>query len=214
MRLDPDYPEHKSVYPDGAIVAHTFCFCFGAQQPKPGVFRNRRLLAVLLEKRARWIPFLVEHQDLIERPDGSLYVEGWSEWQEGNWQVAERMQRVRARKRNAGDGAYRNGSDATPRNAPLASRDARDVARAPRESASASAFDKGVSVAPTRDHDVSRKETTNGRPPGKPTLGVEDGELIARDRAILADPSTPEWKREATLTHLAGLGVHDAGGAA
>ena len=151
VRLDPAFPDHKAVYPDGAVVALTFCFCFGAQQPRPGWFRNRRLLAALLDRRARWIPYLVERRDLIEHPDGSLYIEGWEEWQEGNWQVAERMRRVRDRNKgdgrdhNSGDGADRNKGDGADRNAPSASRVPRDVARAPRESASAK--DNGVSVS-------------------------------------------------------------------
>jgi hypothetical protein len=219
VRLDPDFPDHKGSYPDGAFAALVMCFCFGAQQPRPGTFRNRKLLAVLLDKRTRWLPYLIEHEDLIEQSDGSLYIEGWSEWQEGNWQVAERMQRVRARKaanRNAGDGANRNHGDGGSRNTLSdtrpARRDAGDAPHAPRESASASAFDKSVSVAPARDHDHGSRSrgTTNGLEPiGAAQLPPPlDEELIARDRAILEDPTTPEWKREAALTHLAGLGVH------
>jgi hypothetical protein len=106
IRLDPLFPDHKAAYPDGAGFALVLTWCFAAQQHRPGHFRNRRLLAVFLEKRAKWVPFLIDHGDIIERPDGTLYVEGWDEWQEGDWQVIERMRRVRSRK--GSNGADRN----------------------------------------------------------------------------------------------------------
>jgi hypothetical protein len=100
IRLDPEYPDRKADYPDGAFTALTMTICYGAQQPKPGRFRSRKLLAVLLERRARWIGYLLDHGDLIELPDGTLYIDGWDEWQEGDWRVVERMSRIRNRKRN------------------------------------------------------------------------------------------------------------------
>lgn len=79
--------------------------CFAEQQPQRGRFKSRKVLAALLEGPtglgrmiARQIEFLIAQGDLVPQPDGSLYVEGWDELQEGNWQVAERMQRYRARK--------------------------------------------------------------------------------------------------------------------
>lgn len=97
LRLDPDLADHKADYPDGAFRAFVEMLCWAEQQPSRGVFRNRKLLAVLLEKRARWIPYLIDHDDLIPMPTGHLVVEGWAEWQEGDWKVAERMRRVRNR---------------------------------------------------------------------------------------------------------------------
>jgi hypothetical protein len=97
LRLDPNLMDHKAAYPDGAFRAFVETLCFAEQQPSRGVFRSRKLLAVLLEKRARWIPYLIDHADLIPMPSGHLVVEGWAEWQEGDWKVAERMHRVRNR---------------------------------------------------------------------------------------------------------------------
>lgn len=111
IRTLPDLYERKAFgtdthppYPPAAIACFVGVLCFGEQQPERGRFKSRRLLSVLLEGPlghgrliARQIAFLVEHGDLVERPDGSLYVEGWDELQEGNWQVAERMSRYRAR---------------------------------------------------------------------------------------------------------------------
>lgn len=100
LRLDPNAVEKKADYPDGAFRAFVECLCHAEQQPKRGRFRNRRLLAVLLEKRSRWITFLLEHGDLIELPSGALYVDGWDEWQEGDVTVSERMRRLRSRRRD------------------------------------------------------------------------------------------------------------------
>lgn len=111
FRTLPDCYERKAFgtdrhppYPPAAIACFLGCLCFAEQQPERGRFKSRRLLAVLLEgprgqgrSEARMIPFLIQHGDLVELADGSLYVEGWDELQEGNWQVAERMSRYRAR---------------------------------------------------------------------------------------------------------------------
>lgn len=99
LRVDPDLVDHKATYPDGAFRAYVEVLCFAEQQHPRGVFRNRKLLAVLLDKRAKWIQFLLDHDDLILMPTGQLVVEGWEEWQEGDWKVAERMKRVRGRER-------------------------------------------------------------------------------------------------------------------
>jgi len=111
LRMLPDLYERKAFgtvkhppYPPAAVACFVGVLCFGEQQPERGRFKSRRLLAVLLEGPqgvgrgiSRQLAFLIEHGDLIERPDGSLYIEGWDELQEGNWQVAERMARYRAR---------------------------------------------------------------------------------------------------------------------
>ncbi len=98
LRLDPNFADKKIGYPDGAHRAYIDTLCFAEQQPLRGRFRNRKLLAVLLEKRARWIPYLIEHRDLTEFKDGSLYLDGWDEWQEGDVTVTERMKRLRLRR--------------------------------------------------------------------------------------------------------------------
>lgn len=101
LRLDPEFYERKLLdqkYPPGAVAAYIGCLCLGESQPLRGRFRDRRLLKVLLGPLARWVDLLVERGDLIEsstRPQ--LYIDGWDEWQEGDWKVAERIARVRAR---------------------------------------------------------------------------------------------------------------------
>jgi hypothetical protein len=97
LRLDPDLLDHKVSYPDGAFRAFVETLCLAEQQPRRGTFKNERLLRVLLERRARWVPYLIEHEDLIPRSDGSFYVDGWDEWQEGDWKVHERVGRIRGR---------------------------------------------------------------------------------------------------------------------
>lgn len=98
LRLDPNFGDRKADYPDGAFRAYVEVLCFAEQQHPRGVFRSRKLLAVLLEKRARWITYLIDHGDLIAMPTGQLVVEGWTEWQEGDWKVHERVKRIRERK--------------------------------------------------------------------------------------------------------------------
>lgn len=100
LRLDPLLQDHKGSYPDGALATFVLVLCLAEQQPKRGYFRNERILRALLDRRGRWIRFLVEHEDLVVQTDGSLYVDGWLEWQEGDVTVPERMRRLRARKRN------------------------------------------------------------------------------------------------------------------
>ena len=90
MRLDPAIIDRKGSYPDGAFRAYIECLCLAEQQPKRGTVRHSKLLRVLLDKRARWIGYLIDHGDLIGQPDGSLYVDGWDEWQEGDWKVKAR----------------------------------------------------------------------------------------------------------------------------
>ena len=99
LRLDPRLADMKADYPDGAFRAFVEVLCFAEQQHPRGVFRSRKLLAVLLEKRGRWINYLLEHGDLIPMPTGQLVVDGWSEWQEGDWKVHERVKRIRERQR-------------------------------------------------------------------------------------------------------------------
>lgn len=95
LRLDPMLRRRKRDYPDGAFRAFVEALCAAEGQPRRGRFESRGLLGVLLEKRARWIPYLIEHGDLIENDDGELYIDGWDQWQEGDLKVSERMALVR-----------------------------------------------------------------------------------------------------------------------
>jgi hypothetical protein len=98
LRLDPNLADRKADYPDGAFRAFIECLIFAEHQPKRGRFRNERLLRVLLDRRGRWVPYLLEHGDLTRGDSGELYVDGWDEWQEGDVTVSERMKRLRNRK--------------------------------------------------------------------------------------------------------------------
>ena len=103
LRLDPHFFERKALrqgYPPGAVAALVGCLCLAETQPERGRFRDRRLLGVMLGPCARWIPFLVEHGDLVEQDAfPRLYIDGWDEWQEGDVTVRERMERMRNRPR-------------------------------------------------------------------------------------------------------------------
>ncbi len=107
IQPDPDTGERgHPPYSPAQLTAYVGVLCLAEQQPRRGRFKSERLLRVLLEgpdgqatAAADEVPFLIEQGDLIRQRDGSLYVEGWDELQEGNWQVAERMRRYRARRR-------------------------------------------------------------------------------------------------------------------
>jgi len=103
LRLDPGFFDRKAIeqaYPAGAITALLGAFCHAEHQPTRGRFRDVRILRALLGPHAKWIPFLVDHRDLVMRR-GQLYVDGWDEWQEGDWKVGERVARIRNRARDA-----------------------------------------------------------------------------------------------------------------
>ena len=73
------------------------CFCIAEMQPHRGRFRNQAYLKALLGKRGRWLKYLIDHGDIVTLADGRLYVDGWDEWQEGDWKVGERLARLRHR---------------------------------------------------------------------------------------------------------------------
>jgi hypothetical protein len=98
LRLDPGFDEHKAHYPDGPYAALIGCLCLAESQPDRGRFRSQRYLKALLDKRGRHVEYLIAHGDLVLLPDGRLYIEGWDEWQEGDWKVTERVRRIRGRK--------------------------------------------------------------------------------------------------------------------
>jgi len=111
LRLDPAFFDRKVIdqkYPPAAAIALVGVLCHAEHQPKRGRFRDARVLKALLGPLAKWIPFLIEHHDLIVKK-GELYVDGWDEWQEGDWKVGERVRRIRSRQKDAAAGG-----DGTP----------------------------------------------------------------------------------------------------
>ncbi len=98
LRLDPLFDEHKEGYPDGAYAALVSTFCLAESQPARGRFRNLDYYRRLLGKRGRWARFLIDHDDVTILDDGRIYVVGWDEWQEGDWKVNERVDRIRHRR--------------------------------------------------------------------------------------------------------------------
>jgi hypothetical protein len=102
LRLDPAFDERKADYPDGPYAALIATLCLAEHQPHRGRFRNAGYLRALLGKRGRHVPYLIAHGDLVTQADGRLYLDGWDEWQEGDWKVAERVARIRERKRGNG----------------------------------------------------------------------------------------------------------------
>jgi len=104
LRLDPAFFDRKVIdqrYPPGAIAALVGAICHAEHQPQRGRFRDERVLRSLLGPVSRWVPFLIEKRDLVKvrGRSGELYVDGWDEWQEGDWKVGERVARIRNRER-------------------------------------------------------------------------------------------------------------------
>jgi hypothetical protein len=101
LRLDPGFYDRKVIdqkYPPGAAMALIGALCHAEHQPARGRFRDARVLRSLLGPLAKWIPYLIEHRDLLVRK-GQLYIDGWDEWQEGDWKVGERVKRIRNRQK-------------------------------------------------------------------------------------------------------------------
>ena len=91
LRIDPNLDLTQD--DPGAFIR---LLCAAARQPDRGRFRTRVLLERAVGKpKAR---VFIERCDVSPLPDGRYYVEGWDEWQEGDYTVAERMRRMRERR--------------------------------------------------------------------------------------------------------------------
>lgn len=114
LRVLPDLYARKALgvsdgkhdaYPPEAVVAYLGCLCLAEAQTPRGRFASRKVLAALLEgpdetgtPYAATVGYLIDNGDLIVQDDGSVYVEGWNELQEGDWKVSDRMRRFRERR--------------------------------------------------------------------------------------------------------------------
>ena len=164
LRLDPNLADNKADYPDGAHRAYVDTLCFAEQQHPRGRFRNRKLLAVLLEKRARWISYLIQHGDLIEYGDGKLYVDGWDEWQEGDVTVSERMKRLRSRAKGV-----------TPTDTPRVTEPTVTVPSSGGGGGRAEAVSRGGGGAPSRAPNEAKPNGTGTFMGFRPKAGLHDG---------------------------------------
>jgi hypothetical protein len=109
FRVDPKMVERKLAagYTPAQIGAFVMLLCQAEQQPQRGRFRSlvelRAAMDCMVEEAgptagmSKHVSFLLSRKDVVKLPEGPYYVDGWDEWQEGNWQVAERMRRVRER---------------------------------------------------------------------------------------------------------------------
>lgn len=95
LRIDPNLDQHPEA--EGML----FLICAAARQARRGYFTRAVVDRILGRKRAdRFVAPRGQGKtpDLIEVEDGSLYLAGWDEWNEGDLTVGERMKRVRDRR--------------------------------------------------------------------------------------------------------------------
>ena len=102
LRIDPMLYERKVIrqgYTLPEFGAYVATLTLAESQPDRGRFRDERLLRALLGPGSRHVKTLMERGDLVSLPDGRIYIDGWDEWQEGDVTVAERVARIRNRKK-------------------------------------------------------------------------------------------------------------------
>lgn len=200
LRTDPGIWRRKVVeqrYPAALFAAFQAVLCLAEEQPDRGRFRSERLLRLLLDEpkdgvRVLWgrhVTELVRRGDLVRLADGTLYVDGWDEWQEGDVTVRERMQRLRDRRkryaagdgddRNDGDGDDRNGSPVGTVTVPSRVRDPRDATRA-RSAAAVSG--SGSGGTPPTPAERGQDGDDDGMPGGTPrSNGTNPRAVAARE---------------------------------
>lgn len=91
LRISPNLDQH----PDP--LAMLKAICAANRQPERGRFRE----AVVLERAVgrKSYRLLVERGDVVPaNPGPGVYLDGWDQWQEGDYTVADRMRRLRAKK--------------------------------------------------------------------------------------------------------------------
>lgn len=99
-RVDPLMDERKSHYLPGELGAFVKIQLLAGRQKHRGRFRSvAALRGALPSAYVRFLQFLIDEGDLVVQKDGSVYVDGWDEWQEGDLTVKDRMAALRARGR-------------------------------------------------------------------------------------------------------------------
>lgn len=114
-RVDPRMDEAKSHYTPAQLGAFLKVQLVAGRQKHRGRFRSLEALRMTLPvSYVRHIPFLVSEGDIRVGGDGTAYIDGWDEWQEGDITVKERMAKLRNRRRNNGvtDGVTGDGNAA------------------------------------------------------------------------------------------------------
>ena len=100
-RVDPLMDERKSHYSPAQLGTFIKVQLLAGRQTRRGRFRSVvALVGALPAAYGKHVAFLVEQGDLVTLADGTLYLDGWDEWQEGDVTVRERMARLRNRKRH------------------------------------------------------------------------------------------------------------------
>lgn len=94
LRIDPNIDQH----PDA--LGMLLLLCAAHRQPDRGRFRDRTVLSRAVGRNR--VTAMLRRGDVQELGDGRFYVPGWDEWQEGDHTVAERMRRMRDRRRRDG----------------------------------------------------------------------------------------------------------------
>jgi len=92
--MSPDLDQH----PDPLSMVKAMCAA--ARQPDRGRFRHPEVLERAVGKRQ--YRAMVERGDVVPANPG-VYLDGWDEWQEGDHTVAERMKRMRDRRKRRGN---------------------------------------------------------------------------------------------------------------
>lgn len=88
--MDPNLDQHADP------LTMLRLMCAAARQPERGRFKHAAIVERTIGKAKAKLA--LTRGDLVIL-DGCLYLDGWDEWQEGDWTVAERMQRMRARRK-------------------------------------------------------------------------------------------------------------------
>ena len=102
-RVDPLMDERKSHYSPAQFGAFLKVQLVAGRQKVRGRFRSiAHLRGAMPAPYLRYVDFLISEGDLDVCPDGSVYVDGWQEWQEGDLTVKDRMAALRNRRRNNG----------------------------------------------------------------------------------------------------------------